>query len=334
MALIHGGDIFAAAARLGVDHRAILDFSASINPLGPAPVAREAILAAIDRVVHYPSRDGIRLRKALARVWNVDPCRVLVGNGATELLFDWARHQETASGITTLAAPVFGEFHRVWPGAALCQLDQEESWPADGPVVFTRPANPTGFLVNAGRLLSFAQARSAPVLVDESFLDFVREAESLAIHARRNLFVLKSLTKFWALPGLRAGALIGDVDRIDRGRSPWAMNVLAEEAALASLQDHHHAMATREFVASESRWLTEQLQGLSHIEVFPPNANFVFIRMENAAGFRAFAESRRVLVRDCSGWPGLRWAGIRVAVRRRWENQILVDLLSEYLCDS
>ena len=89
MDLTHGGNIFRAAEQRGVPWQQVLDFSASINPLGPSPAAREAILTAMDRIAHYPERTGERLCKRLADEWSVSPTQVLVGNGATELLFDW-----------------------------------------------------------------------------------------------------------------------------------------------------------------------------------------------------------------------------------------------------
>lgn len=327
MAVTHGGNIFSAAARDGVAWQQVLDFSASINPLGPSPAAREAILSALDRIAHYPERTSFRLRERLAAEWLVAPERILAGNGATELLFDWCRF----FGTGTIAAPAFGEFHRAWPQARLCALADPASWPADGPVVMTRPANPTGTLIAADLLLRYAKGRADAVLIDESFIDFC-EARSLVAHAAGNLFVLRSLTKFWALPGLRIGALVGDVDALAALRPPWPVNALAEEAALASIDDRAHAARTRAFVRAESAWLAGELARLPGLRVSPPVANYLYIETPRAEELTAFAAARRVLVRDCSAWPGLGAPAIRVAVRKRWENEILIAICKECLC--
>lgn len=327
MAVRHGGNLFAVAAREGVAWQQVLDFSASINPLGPPPAVREAILSALDRIVHYPEPSGLRLRERLAAEWDVAVDRLMVGNGATELLFDWCR----CFGSGSIAAPAFGEFHRVWPEAKLFPLTDRNSWPDSGAVVFTRPANPTGTLLAADDFRRYAQGRKDAVLVDESFLDF-SGAESLVRAARGNLFVLRSLTKFWALPGLRVGALVGDGEGIARMRPPWALNVLAEAAALAALEDNAHARRTREFVRTEGAWLAAELSLLPGLYVWPAVANYLFIETQRAAELTAFAESRRVLIRDCSDWPGFACHAIRVAVRRRWENEILIAVLRECLC--
>lgn len=325
MAVTHGGSIFSVAERGGVAWQQVLDFSASINPLGPSPAAREAILSAVDRIAHYPERTSLALRERLAAGWGVRPDQVMAGNGATELLFDWCRH----FGTGTIAAPAFGEFHRAWPEARLCLLADSATWPAEGPIVLTRPANPNGTLVSVNAVLRYARGRAGAVLVDESFLDFC-EAESLTSSAGGNLFVLRSLTKFWALPGLRIGALVGDVSAWER--APWPVNVLAEAAALASLEDREHAARTRAFVRSESVWLADELAQLPGLRVAAPVANYLFVETTRAEELTTFAAARRVLIRDCSGWPGFDVSAIRVAVRKRWENEILIRICKEYLC--
>lgn len=327
MAVTHGGNIFSVADREGVAWQQVLDFSASINPLGPSPAAREAIYSALDQISHYPERTSLALRQSLAIEWGVQPEQVMAGNGATELLFDWCRH----FGAGTIAAPAFGEFHRAWPDAQLCLVADSSTWPAKGPVVLTRPANPTGTLVGTQAVLRYARERTGAVLVDESFLDFC-EAESLTPSAGKNLFVLRSLTKFWALPGLRIGALVGAVGALAKLRPPWPVNALAEAAALASIEDREHAERTRAFVRAESRWLAGELGQLPGLRVWSPVANYLFVETSRATELTAFAAARRVLLRDCSDWPGFPVSAIRVAVRKRWENQILIDVCKECLC--
>jgi len=327
MAVTHGGNIFATAGGEGIAWQQVLDFSASINPLGPSPAAREAILSAVDRIAHYPERTSFALRERLAAEWGIRPDQILAGNGATELLFDWCRHV----GPGTIAAPAFGEFHRAWPEARLCQLADVGSWPEKGPVILTRPANPTGTLVDAATVRRYAQERLDPVLVDESFLDFC-DAESLTPFVGGNLFVLRSLTKFWALPGLRVGALAGEVSALERYRPPWSVNVLAEAAALASLEDREHADRTRAFVRSEAAWMARELTQLPELQVAPPVANYLFIETDRAQELAEFAAKRKVLIRDCNGWPGFDISAIRVAVRRRWENEVLIRVCKECLC--
>src|SRR4051794_37084314 len=149
-AMTHGGDIFAIAAAKGWDWRDVADFSASINPLGPAPGVRASICRSIDRIQHYPEREPKRLRDKLGEKWSVDPNSLLLGNGATELIFFLAR--VFGNHLISLAAPVFSEFHRVFPGANISSLSNPGRWPCDSIVVLTRPANPTGSTIELSLL--------------------------------------------------------------------------------------------------------------------------------------------------------------------------------------
>src|SRR5262249_50766916 len=142
MAVTHGGNLFEVSREHGWDWRDVLDFSASINPLGPARGVFDAIRGAIEKVAHYPEREPARLRRALAELWQVDEERILLGNGATELLHFFARVE--AHKRVTLALPTFSEFHRAYPNACNAPLDDPGVGGTDNLLVLTQPNNPTG----------------------------------------------------------------------------------------------------------------------------------------------------------------------------------------------
>jgi len=331
----HGGNIFALARERGWDWREVLEASASINPLGPSPGVNKAICAALGKIVHYPEREPARLREALAHVWNVGPAQVLVGNGATDLLHFFARVHPAEK--VTLAAPVFSEFHRAYPNAALAPVERPEEWPRDGLLVLTSPVNPTGFSPPFEGLCERLAGTTQPVLIDESFLDFTRLPSAIRLLERRpGLFVLRSLTKFYALPGLRVGALVAGAEEIARlreHREPWQVNVLAEEAALAALADREHAARTIEFVDSERAWLAAHLAELPGVRVRSGAANYVFAVLDYApAALAAYLVERKILIRDCGGWPGVEEPGVRIAVRTREENERLLAAWRDFAC--
>lgn len=327
----HGGNVFALARQNGWDWREVADFSASINPLGPSPLVRPAILAALDRIAHYPEADACGLRQTIAGLWQTDPAGLMLGNGATDLLHFFAR--ALAPSRVALAAPVFSEFHRAFPEATIAAFEPR-AWPQDGLLVVTRPANPTGQLPD---LEAYLSATTNPVLIDESFIEFTGEP-SLTGRAvagpRPNLFVLRSLTKFHAIPGLRAGVLAGPpavLHRWSGRREPWQLNVLAEAAVRASLDDHQHAARTIEFVAAERKWLTAQLSAVSGLAPQPSSANYILVAMDRAM---PALDRHKVLVRDCSGWPGVPYEhAMRVAVRTHAENLRLIAALRGESCE-
>ncbi|MBL8229205.1 MAG: aminotransferase class I/II-fold pyridoxal phosphate-dependent enzyme [Bryobacterales bacterium] len=325
MNVTHGGNIFAVAAQHGWDWRDIADFSASINPLGPSPHVRPAIERALDRIVHYPEADAGTLVRALAELWSVPPASVLAGNGATDLIHFFARMLRTDR--VYLAAPVFSEFHRVYPRATIVPFDAKQ-WPRDGLLIVTRPANPTGALPD---LHSYLGNAPNPVLVDESFLEFTGQPSLSPLAARReNLFVLRSLTKFYALPGLRIGALVANSSVLAewrKSREPWQVNVLAEQAALAAIADQEHATRTVEFITREREWLHMQLSRIPGIEPQPSNANYLLVKTQyEAAPLARHMLAAKILIRDCSGWAGVPVPhAVRLAVRPREENERLLD---------
>lgn len=329
-AMTHGGNLFAICREHGWDWREVLDLSASINPLGPAPGVREAIVGAVERIVHYPERMAPVLAAKLAETWGVEPEQILLGNGATELIHFLARVWPDEA--VALAVPTFSEFHRAWPRARCCRFEDlppEEAvasgqWPAArgrcGLAVVTQPNNPTG----EGRDLRGWQR---PALVDESFIEFSERPSLVGLtRERRDLLVLRSLTKFYALPGLRVGALVGHPETIaalrDR-REPWQVNALAEAAALAALADREWAERSRRLVAEERRWLA-----------VPTEANFYLHYTERATEMCRWFLERKVILRDCTGWPGLERPAVRFAIRTRPENCRVVAMLREFLCEA
>jgi threonine-phosphate decarboxylase len=323
MSIAHGGNVFEIARRRDWDWREIADFSASINPLGPSSAVFDAVRGALDRIVHYPEREPATLRRALAELWNVEEAQILLGNGATELLHWFAR--VVPQDRVTLAVPVFSEFHRAYPNARCAPAADPSHWPGEGLLVLTQPNNPTGAALDDAAI----GAATASLLIDESFLEFTGLPSAAG---RRGVWVLRSLTKFYALPGLRVGALIGPRDQVDRLRAlrePWQVNVLAEAAALAALADIDHARRTLDFVREERHYLETHLP----VRPVPSTANYLFIPLPHpAAPLCAHLLERKILVRDCTGTPGVVGHAIRVAVRTRAENDRLIAAWKEFSC--
>jgi threonine-phosphate decarboxylase len=323
--IAHGGNLFGIAREQGWDWREVLDFSASVNPLGPAPGVREAIIDALDEIVHYPEPHAGRLATALGDAWNVDPDRILNGNGASELIHFVARVWPVAE--TTLVVPTFSEFHRAYPNASWAPAESPDSWPDDGLLILTRPNNPLGTDVYV------PGGRTGPLLVDESFLDFT----DLETSINDADIVLRSLTKTHAIPGLRAGALIGPAELVRKWREqrdPWQLNVLAEAAVLASIRDPAHRKSARDYVTRERARLWPLLREVKGIKPVQGCANFYFVKLEYpAADLCAHFLEHKMIVRNCTGWIGIEGEAVRFAIRTHEENDRLMRLWREFQCD-
>ena len=336
MTITHGGNVFALARDLHCDPSEILDFSASINPLGMADGVREAIVNAMDRVAHYPEQQSTALNAALASHWSVPTEYILTGNGATDLIHfvgraPWpARAGVPASSTVTLLVPTFSEFHRAYPQAQLVRRWEELT----GFGVVTRPNNPFGTILPIKALESKLR-EGHWLLVDESFLELTDAPSALQLVQRyENLLVLRSLTKLHALPGLRIGALVGQsVPAMMPYREPWQVSVLAEAASLAAIRATDHHQRTRNFVTAERGWLAGRLAELPGLRPLAGTANYLLVwTTQDPAPLVSWLATRRVLVRDCTHIPGVDAPAIRLAVRLRADNERLLELLREFLC--
>jgi histidinol-phosphate/aromatic aminotransferase/cobyric acid decarboxylase-like protein len=263
----HGGNLAAAAARLGCRPEQLLDASASLVPFRPPAPLRRVLRQAALRP--YPDREYTDLRRAIAVLHQLDPAWVLPGNGAAEL-FTWAARDAAALGRSQLPEPGFADYRRAlacWgsePVAAPLPLEcaqpggqpglqpSPQPWPlleaadrADAPAVLwvTNPHNPTGQLWSRASLEPLLR-NHALVICDEAFLPLVAggEAQSLVplLASHSNLVVIRSLTKLFAIAGLRLGYALGDPQRLARWsgwRDPWPVNGLAAAAGEALLAD-------------------------------------------------------------------------------------------------
>ena len=210
-------------------------------------------------------------------------------------------------------------------------------------VVLCNPNSPTGRMVRSDkvRVLMLAAFRTgAWVIVDETFAEYCEDCSVLADVAGQSkmaakLVVLRSFTKFYAVPGLRIGYLMASSAMAARMRArlpPWSVNHLAQAAAVAALQDERHAQRSRRFMTEERARLTACLRGIVGVTVYPSDANFLLAEFPRSA--RAVVRAMKeygVLLRDCSRIPGLSARTVRIAVRTRNENDRLITLLQSIL---
>jgi cobyric acid synthase CobQ/L-threonine-O-3-phosphate decarboxylase len=352
---------------VGRDRGDIVDFSASINPLGPPEGLRPVLVRAMDRLVHYPDPDAAGLVELLARHCGVTPEQVVAGNGSTELLFALARgceferalipvpsYADYAAAIETAGRPVeflpleeAADFALDWPRllAALRPRDL---------VVLGQPNNPSGRLLDNEALLAAAASHpQATFVVDEAFAGFVQEYRSLCdkgdspifaetkigtVPLPANVIVVRSLTKFYAVPGLRLGYAVASpaaAERIRRHIPPWSVNVFAQEAAACLLADEAFARQTVAFVGQQRAWLARELAGLPGLRVYPSAANFLLVRLEQGSPSAArLAEkllAEGIAIRTFDASQHLDGRYFRVAVRTRRENERLLATMGRLL---
>lgn len=344
---VHGGPVAAELAALGLAVDEVIDFSVNVNPYGPAPrVAEAARGAALHR---YPDAGAAAVREALAARWRRAPGEVLFASGAAELLWDLARHLALARVRTLVVEPAFSELRA---GLAASGGEVAE-WRADprqglaldldlvgealtqsgaGAVYLAAPTSPAGLPVPGPAVARLARAHERVLfLLDESFLalsDLHADAER---SLPANVVRLRSMTKEHAIPGLRAGYLLGPaplVAALDAARPAWSTSAPAQAAALAALAEDAFVAASRERLREDREATRAGLERL-RLAPLPSVAPYLAFPVDDAAALRRRLLARRVLVRDCAsfGLPGY----LRVAARPRPERDALLAALAQEL---
>ncbi len=333
----------------------LIDFSASLNPLGPPPEAIAAYHRAADRLALYPAPYPRALEARIASWIDVAPGAVLAGNGSTQLIYLIAR--ELRLRCAAVVIPTFSEIGNSLIGAGSqpvavptrserdfrldpAAIDTVLEVGSDG-IFLGRPNSPTGQLIAFEEIREIAARcarRDAWCVIDEAFIEFADDPRSAAdlICSMPKVIVLRSLTKIFALAGLRIGYAVAHPQLIGRLRDsiePWSVNTAAEAAASACLDVAQDWIArTRRLVISERCRIETALAASARIRPIPSSANFVMAQVaEDAPGdFARHLQSRGLAARDLSALPGCGAGFYRFGVRMPADNDVLCRAIAEY----
>lgn len=356
----HGGNIFLAARKNRVALEGLLDFSANINPLGLSSKIKEALLQHLEWIVHYPDPDAHDLKEHLADCYNLSTSQLILGNGAVELLYLLCHIKRPKAVL--VQAPTFSEYERAAQSVGAKVYDsflKEEQlfqtslssllWDIQlfqPDIVFLcNPNNPTGVLLKKHDIewLLKRLPEGIDLVVDESFQDFLDQSNENEYSAKPlltqypNLFVLHSLTKFYAIPGLRLGFMAGPaewISHINGAKDPWNVNTLAQVAGIAGIEDENYQQQSRSYVKRENQRFYGLLKQFSCCQVYKPTVNYILLNICQS-GFtvdqlQEELWSHGILVRNCQNYRGLSEFHMRLAVRKKEENDLLVETLSKY----
>ncbi len=349
----HGGDLWTAAETFGMPKDQFLDFSSNMNPLGPPETVGFIFSSRWKEVVNYPDPAVRELTRKLAAKHKVDEDCILVGNGAAELIDLAVR--VLRPGLTGLARPSFGEYEeavakiggRVYDiplseasGYELKLSDVKEAASLCDLLFLGHPNNPTGRLL-PGEIVSWLAAGGIPAIIDEAFLDFSPREEELTLTRTAaessSLMVIRSMTKFYSIPGIRLGYIVANPERIrlmKRLQVPWSVNALAQWIGSSVLEEREYAVRTLEWLKEEREVLTGKLRKLG-LRVIDSDANFILFSLRplglTVQALQAEMGRRGILVRDASLFAGLDETWCRVAVKLREQNEKLLAGLTEAL---
>ena len=329
----------------------IIDFSSNVNPLGFPASVKDVIKKNIDLLSAYPDPNSLKLRSDLTKYTGIPKDQIVVGNGATEIIYLFCMAFLSKNRLALIPVPTFGEYEAAarLQGARVSYLrtmdlnknisQLQDRLTKTYCTFICNPNNPTGVLVsrkNMLKILESAYDKSSLVFLDECFIELVpKYNESLVNYLKEfdNLFILRSLTKSFGLAGLRIGYGLGSrkvVDVLARIKIPWNVNALAQKAASIALSNTSHLNKTRELIKKELEFMKDSISKINGFTCYDSSTNFILIKSKtDSKTVQKKLLEKKILVRDCSTFRGLGTKFIRVAIRTHKENVKLVKALEE-----
>lgn len=349
MNLLHGGNIYDEEIRKTCvkNGAELLDFSANINPMGMPKSVQEAVVHALEDAVHYPDPLCRRLKRALAEAYGLPEEVFLCGNGGADLIYRLAYALRPKRALLT--APTFAEyeealrqvgteciFHEL-RGDLEVRHDILEQMDISVDVMFLcNPNNPTGLLIDPDlllRILGKAESLGILLVLDECFLDFTgQEDRSLISYIKeiKYLFILKSFTKMYAMPGIRLGYGISGnrelLERLEAAGQCWGVSVLAGAAGIAALGEKEYRQKAIRMVKEERAYLKTELEAAG-MQVWDGQADYLFFRAPGIGDLYERLLPCGILIRRCGNYRGLDETYYRIAVKDHGTNERLVEAM-------
>lgn len=337
----------------GDSEKKIIDFSVNINPLGVPDTLKEKLKKSIDNLESYPEIDGISAKNTLSKKLNVDREDIILGNGATELIYLFAKTFKPKRVL--IVEPTFTEYERAFYlnesevyhfkcnendefkiNIELLLKDIDEIRPET--VVICNPNNPTGIFTEWESMkfvLDKLKTMSGSLFIDESFIDFTEKHSYIAMIEDYPIFILRSMTKIYAIPGLRLGYGLANktiIEKLNKYKEPWTINSLALDSVEVLIDDNRYIEETKKWYTSEKKYLKENLKQIKSLTVYESEGNFFLCKLKksNSIELRDYLLKLGIYIRTCEDFYGLDDRFIRIAVRSREENIVLIEKLNSY----
>ena len=344
--VIHGGKIPSKNS-----DQKIIDFSSNITPLGIPNSVKSIIKKNLDKVQFYPDPHSETVISSLEKYTNLPKSNIIVGNGAIEILYNFCYAFLSKTTKVLIHVPTFQEYETAVK-LNECKISYFKSInlsadidsfilqiPKNGCVFLCNPNNPTGELLSKKELLSIilkAKKLKTLVFIDECFIELVPDSsESVISYVKKydNLFILRSLTKSFGLPGIRIGYACGSKEIIkilQKIKIPWSVNSLAQDAANEVIKNKSHITKSNLIIKKELKYLNNSISSINGFECIPSSTNFILIKTKyNSTKLQTKLLKHKILIRDCKNFRGLDEHYIRIAVKSHKDNVKLVSALEK-----
>ena len=360
----HGANVDDMAAQYNKNPESILDFSANINPY-TIDQLEHYILQGVKRSNQYPDIHYTQLKQNIAQYLGCSESFIIPGNGATEIMYLLMKCIE---GPLAIINPTFSEYER---SARLnhmpivdfylnkhrdfsLNLDEISSRMDEFETLFIcNPNNPTGKVQNIKPLLELLTSGNKPLIVDETFMEFVEDEKSYSLldYAKDypNLIIIKAATKFFGLPGIRLGYGVTSnrklIEQMHFYKEPWTVNSFAELLGHYIFKEEQYIQRTKDYFKEERKRIIAELRTVPYFKTYDTDANFILMEINQTElkGLTAKVLKQRlfkeynILIRDASNFKGLDAYFIRIAIKTQEQNNRIIRALKDdclaYLTD-
>lgn len=333
------------------DIKEMVDFSVNINPLGIPENLEQKLIEGISDLIRYPEITGESVLEKLSKDLNKEKNQLILGNGAIELIYLFARSRKPGKAL--IIQPTFNEYERAllmygWEVNHLIlkkennfliqtKVFEENLKKLKPDVVFIcNPNNPTGILYSKEQIKSLMGLSGNETIwfFDESFIDFTGETGMIQQQDKK-IFILKSLTKFYALPGLRIGYGVGNsqiIKKMMHFKEPWTINGLALIALAEVYEQKKFAKESRAYIDRQREVIYDELKKIAYLEIFKSYTDFHLCRLIDKDAFllKEALEKEGMSIRTCEDFLGLDSSYFRIAIKKEVENQKLINFLKNW----
>lgn len=351
---LHGGNIY-KFQREGKNN--ILDYSSNINPLGVPKKFIDIAKESFDKLVNYPDPYYIELRKKIAEFNSLNMDNIIVGNGATEILFLYIRALKPKKVL--LLAPCFAEYERALKSVSAkieyFELKESDSFYPNienlkkkiennnyDLLLLCNPNNPTGQFIkleDIKKIIKICEKKNTKIFIDEAFIEFIQnwKEKTVSLLKNKDIFIMRAFTKFFAIPGLRLGYGISFDENILKKmweeKEPWTVNTFANLAGLIMLDDKNYIEDTEKWILEEKKYIYSKLSEFKYIKAYKTECNFILIKLFNisSSALREKMIEKNILIRDASNFKFLNESFVRLAIKDKESNLKMLENLKEVL---
>ncbi len=351
----HGANLFELASNYGFDIKEIMDFSSNINPFGASPRALNEISKNPNIVSIYPDPSYIELKNAISSYTRTSQNNILLGSGATGLISGFIKYVNPKNSM--ILSPAYSEYKRelnkLNSNIFEFFLTEDHEFKVDTQaiinfansnkcelIVICNPNNPTGSILSSAEIKKILENTDAYILVDETYIEFTDQefySSGALVDDFSKIFVIRGTSKFFSTPGIRLGyALSSDLNiktNLQNDMNLWSINIFADKMGQIMFLDKNYQANTFKLIEAERNFIFDELSKIKHLHVYPSKGNFILskIKTPNISAFDLYEAllPHKIIIRNCSNFPGLDSSYFRVCVLKAEENKLLIKNLNE-----